>query len=159
MTFDYEHLWKKGSGQLKNKLDKMFENDFVRVPRPFIRKFNLNTAVMLSEIYSEYTYWKDRNELQQGGWFYSTVENMCYNTGLSKHQQLAACKELAEYGILKMKYYGMPKKRYFKFDPTAFNKLYNDFELNANTGDETMEHETQVTDETLPRGKFAGFSF
>lgn len=68
---------------MKNKLDKMFESDFIRVPRPFIRKFNLNTAVMLSEIYSEYTYWKDRNELQQGGWFYSTVENMCYNTGLS----------------------------------------------------------------------------
>ena len=54
----------------------MFESDFVRVPRPFIRRFNLNTAVMLSEIYSEYTYWRDRNGLQPGGWFYSTVENM-----------------------------------------------------------------------------------
>ena len=120
---------------MKNKLDNMFESDFVRVPRPFIRKFNLNTAVMLSEIYSEYTYWKDRNELQQGGWFYSTIENMYYNTGLSKHQQLAACKELMEYGIIKMKYHGMPKKRYFKFEPAAFNKLYNDFELNSNTAD------------------------
>ena len=105
---------------MKNKLDKMFTSDFIRVPRPFIRKFNLNTTVMLSEIYSEYTYWKDRNELQQGGWFYSTVENMCYNTGLSKHQQLVACKELEGYGIIKIKYHGMPKKRYFKFDPAAF---------------------------------------
>ena len=50
---------------MKNKLDKMFESDFIRVPRPFIRKFSLNTAIMLSEIYSEYTYWKDRNELRQ----------------------------------------------------------------------------------------------
>ena len=48
----------------------MFESDFVRVPRPFIRKFNLNSAVMLSEIYSEYTYWKDRDGLQSGGWFF-----------------------------------------------------------------------------------------
>ena len=79
---------------MKSKLDKMFESDFVRVPRPFIRKFNLNTAVMLSEIYSEYTYWKERNELQKGGWFYSTVENMYYNTGLSKHQiGRASCRE------------------------------------------------------------------
>ena len=108
---------------MKNKLDNMFESDFIRVPRPFIRRFNLNTAVMLSEIYSEYTYWKEREGLQQGGWFFSTVENMYYNTGLSKHQQLAACKELMEYGIIKMKYHGMPKKRYFKFDPTVFNKL------------------------------------
>ena len=137
----------------------MFESDFVRLPRPFIRKFNLNTAVMLSEIYSEHTYWKDRNELQQGGWFYSTVENMYYNTGLSKHQQLAACKELMEYGIIKMKYHGMPKKRYFKFEPSAFNKLYADFELNANSGDEAIELENQVTEEVLPRGNFKGFSF
>lgn len=134
---------------MKSKLDKMFESDFVRVPRPFIRKFNLNTAVMLSEIYSEYTYWKERNELQQGGWFYSTVENMYYNTGLSKHQQLVACKELETYGIIKIKYHGMPKKRYFKYDVTMFNKLYNDFKLNSNSNEE---------DEVEVR-KFEGFSF
>ena len=64
---------------MRNKLDIMFESDFIRLPRPFIRKFNLNTAVMLSEIYSEYTYWRDRNELQLGGWFFSTVENIYNN--------------------------------------------------------------------------------
>ena len=146
---------------MKNKLDNMFESDFIRVPRPFIRRFNLNTAVMLSEIYSEYTYWKDRDGLQQGGWFFSTIENMYYNTGLSKHQQLAACKELMEYGIIKMKYHGMPKKRYFKFEPAAFNKLYSDFELNSNTGDEEIEPDNPILEheESLPRGQFTGFSF
>ena len=139
----------------------MFKNDFIRVPRPFIRKFNLNTAVMLSEIYSEYTYWRERDGLQQGGWFFSTVENMYYNTGLSKHQQLAACKELVEYGIIKMKYHGMPKKRYFKFEATAFNKLYTDFELNSNMGDEEIEPDNSIDEpeEILPRGQFTGFSF
>ncbi len=145
---------------MKNKLDKMFESDFIRVPRPFIRKFNLNTAVMLSEIYSEYTYWKDRNELQQGGWFYSTVENIYYNSGLSKHQQLVACKELEDYGIIKIKYHGMPKKRYFKFDPVAFEKLYNDFELNANTSDDVEPKDyNQDLEDRLPKRKFEGFSF
>ncbi len=124
---------------MKSKLDKMFESDFVRLPRPFIRKFNLNTAVMLSEIYSEYTYWKEHGGLQQGGWFFSTVENMYYNTGLSKHQQLVSCKELETYGIIKVKYHGMPKKRYFKFDPAAFNKLYSDFRLNSNSNEEENE--------------------
>ena len=146
---------------MKNKLDKMFESDFIRVPRPFIRKFNLNTAVMLSEIYSEYTYWKDRNELQQGGWFYSTVENIYYNSGLSKHQQLSACKELEDYGIIKVKYHGMPKKRYFKFDPTMFEKLYNDFEENANTSDEAVEPKDNNlgSEDRLPKRNFSGFSF
>ena len=130
-------------------LDKMFECDFIRLPRPFIRKFNLNTAVMLSEIYSEYTYWKERDELQPGGWFFSTVENMLYNTGLSKHQQLVACKELESYGIIKVKYHGMPKKRYFKFDSTAFNKLYSDFKLKVNLNSE----------DSKPTFDFAGASF
>ena len=124
---------------MKNKLDEMFKNDFIRLPRPFIRKFNLNTAVMLSEIYSEYTYWRDRGGLQEGGWFFSTIENIYYNTGLSKHQQLIASKELESYGIIKVKYHGMPKKRYFKFDTAMFGKLYSDFELHLNSNDEDDE--------------------
>ena len=120
---------------MKNKLDRMFESDFLRLPRPFIRKFNLNTAVMLSEIYSEYKYWAANNVLQPGGWFFSTIENMYYNTGLSKHQQLVACKELEEYGIIDIKYHGMPKKRYFKLNSKVFNKLYEDFVLNANSSE------------------------
>ena len=124
---------------MKANLDNMFKSDFLRLPRPFIRKFNINTAIILSEIYSEYTYWKERDGLQQGGWFFSTVENMYYNTGLSKHQQLVACKELEAYGIIKIKYHGMPKKRYFKFDLGAVQKLYNDFELHSNEYDETEE--------------------
>ena len=124
---------------MKNKLDEMFKNDFIRLPRPFIRKFNLNTAVMLSEIYSEYTYWRERGALQDGGWFFSTIENIYYNTGLSKHQQLIASKELENYGIIKVKYHGMPKKRYFKFDAAMFNKLYSDFELHLNSTDEDDE--------------------
>ena len=141
---------------MKNKLDLMFESDFVRVPRPFIRKFNLNTAVMLSEIYSEYTYWRERDGLQNGGWFYSTIENIYYNTGLSKHQQSVAVKELEGYGIIKVKYQGMPKKRFFKFDSTMFGKLYNDFQLNSNGAEEDIE-----TPEALevPCRNFSGFSF
>ena len=126
---------------MNKKLDEMFKSDFLRLPRPFIRRFNLNTAVMLSEIYSEYTYWKDRDGLQQGGWFFSTIENMYYNTGLSRHQQLAACKELLDYGIIKVKYHGMPKKRYFKFDFEVVQKLNNDFELHSNVYEDTEEFE------------------
>ena len=124
------------------KLDLMFKQEFIRVPRPFIRMFNLNTAIMLSEIYSEYTYWKDKNLLDPGGWFFSTVENIYYNTGLSKHQQSVACKELLSYGIIKIKYHGMPKKRYFKFDPTVLNQLYNDFQLNSNQSKEEIESDS-----------------
>ena len=144
---------------MKTKLDKMFENDFLRLPRPFIRRFNLNTAVMLSEIYSEYTYWRDRDGLQQGAWFYSTVENMYHNTGLSKHQQFVAVKELEAYGIIKVKYHGMPKKRYFKFNSAAFNKLYDDFQLHLNGAEEEPEDLEMPELPEVPSRTFSGFSF
>ena len=137
----------------------MFESDFIRLPRSFIKKFNLNTAVMLSEIYSEYTYWRDRNELQLGGWFYSTVENIYKNTGLSKHQQLSACKELAAYGIIKIKYHGMPKKRYFKFDTTAFSKLNADFQICSVESNDTQIDDKNIKLEMPKNAKLSGFSF
>ena len=136
----------------------MFESDFIRVPRPFIRRFNLNTAVMLSEVYSEYTYWKEQNSLQKGGWFFSTVENMHNNTGLSKHQQRVACNELEEYGIIKVKYHGMPKKRYFKFDTTILNRLYSEFELNSNQHKET-EYIDDILDESSETVSTFQYSF
>lgn len=140
-------------------MDKIFNNNFIRVPRPFIRKFSLNTAVMLSEIYSEYTYWRNRNELQQGGWFFSTVENIYNNTGLSKHQQLTACKELEAYGVIKIRYYGMPKKRYFKFNTAKLNQLHCDFTVNANHN-KNVPVEQEIIETNIQNGpKFAGFSF
>ena len=134
---------------MKTEVSKIFQNDYLKLPRLLIRKFNLNTAVMLSEIYSEYKYWEDHNELQKGGWFYSTVENMAYNTGLSKHQQLVACKELEAYCIIKIKYHGMPKKRYFKLNILAVNKLYKDC-LSAESTVEEIENK---------ENKFNGHSF
>ena len=144
---------------IKTQLDRMFESDFIRLPRPFIRKFSLNTAVMLSEIYTEYTYWKDRNELQQGGWFFSTIENIYNNTGLSKHQQLVACKELESYGIIKIKYHGIPRKRYFKFDTTTLSKLYSDFVSNSNQAKNTTVVEEISSAESREYSKFSGCSF
>ena len=137
----------------------MFESDFIRVPRPFIRRFNLNTAIMLSEIYSEYTYWREQNGLQKGGWFFSTIENMYNNTGLSKHQQLIACKELEAYGIIKVKYHGMPKKRYFKFDTTMLNSLYSDFLLSSNQTNDLYNDEDIPEPSIQNYPSFSGFSF
>lgn len=131
------------------RLNKMFENDFVRVPRPFVRKFGLKTALLLSELYSEYTYWKERDLLEQGGWFYSTIENMAHNSGLSKSQQLQACKELQEYGIIKVKYHGLPKKRYFKFNMAALNKLYDDFESNLGKPKKATELDDSFETDTI----------
>lgn len=114
---------------------------------------------MLSEIYSEYTYWRDRNELQPGGWFYSTVENIYNNTGLSKHQQLTASKELQAYGIIKIRYYGMPKKRYFKFDTAKLNELHCDFTFKQDYSTDAPDEQETLKPAERKYPKFEGFSF
>ncbi len=144
---------------MDNKLDKIFENDFIRVPRPLIRKFDLHTAIMLSEIYSEYKYWEARDGLLKGGWFFSTVENILNNTGLSKHQQLTACNKLEEYGIIKVMYHGMPRKRYFKFDTTMFNKLSCDVQLNLSNEAEEEESKSNSFEQVMKKRTFARYSF
>lgn len=54
-----------------------------------------------------------------------------------------------DYGIIKVKYQGLPKKRYFKFDPTMFNKLHSDFQSHlfkscGDTGSTVSEENSEV---------------
>jgi hypothetical protein len=51
----------------------------------------------------------------------------------------------------------MPKKRYFKFDAAVFNKLYADFELNANTGDEELEKSKKKRKEFICESDFIDY--
>ena len=45
----------------------------------------------------------------------------------TKHKKIEAAFSVI-YGIIKIKYQGLPKKRYFKFDTTMLQKLYADFQ-------------------------------
>ena len=109
-----------------SKFDSLFQDNYLRVPRPLIHKFGLTEAILLSEVYSEHQYWLQQKRLSQGGWFFSTIENLQKNTGLTRHQQLSAVKILSDYGIIQVKYTGMPKKRFFRLNPDMFDQLEQD---------------------------------
>ena len=57
------------------------------------------------------------------------------------------CLQQFRFWRLALKYHGMPKKRYFKFDMVTAKRLYGDLKLEDNTA---------KTEETMR--KFAGFS-
>jgi hypothetical protein len=109
-----------------SKFDSLFQDNYLRLSRPLIHKFGLAEAVLLSEVYSEHQYWLQQKRLSQGGWFFSTIENLQKNTGLTRHQQLSAVKTLSDYGIIQVKYTGMPKKRFFRLNPEMFDQLEQD---------------------------------
>ena len=109
-------------------LNALFSTNFIAVSRPMIRIFGIEAALMLYELYAEYKYYENDKRLELDGYFYSTVENVEHNVGLSKGQQLRAIKLLTDYGIIKKTVRGMPGKRYFQFQYAAISKLKKDID-------------------------------
>ena len=89
--------------------------NFITVNKILIKKFGLYEAVLLGEFASEYTYWEERNDLEDS-YFFSTVENVENNTGINAYHQREAIKRLKEFGILETKKIGLPAKRYIRLN-------------------------------------------
>ena len=111
------------------ELEKVFGGWYIQVSKPMIKIFGLEAAVMLCNLYSEYRYWKTKGKLTGYGTFYSTVENVEHNTGLSKRQQLRAIEVLETYGIIRKSLHDVPPKRYFRFLDEGIKKLGKDIKL------------------------------
>ena len=105
------------------KLKLIFSSNYFVVPRALLKVFKIKTALMLCELYSEYQYWFGKGGVNKDNYFYSTIQNVQDNTGLTKHDQLVAVKELVEFGIIKMHLYGVPPKRFFRFEDSGISRL------------------------------------
>ena len=105
------------------KLKSLFDYSYIKLSRPMIHLFGLKAALMLCELCSEYFYWFDNKKLGNGNYFYSTVENIQHNTGLTAYEQREAIKVLSAAGIVKEYKYGMPAKRYFRIEEQGLVNL------------------------------------
>lgn len=99
-------------------------SNFLIVNRDIMKAVGLDAAVMLSELASEEKYYED-NGMLDNGYFYSTIQNVETQTGLSKYKQTTAAKALESYGFLKCELRGMPAKRYFRLLPDGFKKIFS----------------------------------
>lgn len=97
-------------------LKLMASNNFIIVNRDLIKEFGTNGAVLLGELASEYNYYHDNNRLSDDGMFFSTIENVENNTGLSRYQQKKTIDELKKKGVIDVKLRGMPAKRYIRIN-------------------------------------------
>ena len=102
---------------------RLIANDnFIVVNKSLIHIFGLEETLILGELVSEYEYWRSRGELE-GGWFYSTVENIEKNTSLSKHKQKKALENLQQAGVICYQRKGMPAKRYIKINENVLEEV------------------------------------
>jgi hypothetical protein len=74
----------------------------------------LHEAIIFSELLSKYNYFKDKEQLDDHGYFYNTADHLRRDTTLSPKQQRKAIKQLEELGLIKTHLHGVPAKRYFK---------------------------------------------
>ena len=113
-------------------LKLMASNNFIIVNRDLIKEFGTNGAILLGELASEYNYYNDNNRLCDDGMFFSTVENVENNTGLSRYQQKKAIDELKKKGVIDVELRGMPAKRYIRINT---NKLFSSSSLETSKQD------------------------
>lgn len=103
-----------------NAVAKLLSTDgFIQVNKTLIKKVGLHEAILIGELCAEYNYWEER-EMLDGGYFYSTRDNIEENTGLSEHYQRKALSTLYELGIILIEKRGLPAKNYYKIN---FNAL------------------------------------
>ena len=105
-------------------LDFLSTGNFIIVNKSLIKEIGLIPAILIGELSYEYKYWRDKESLVEGCWFYSTVENIHDNTGLSEHEQREGIKTLINLGFIETTKMGVPAKRYFRFNKeTMLNTL------------------------------------
>ena len=97
-------------------------DNYIIVNKALIKTFGLNEAVMLGELCTEYRHWLKEDKLEDG-MFYSTIDNIENNTGLTAHEQRQAIKSLENAGVLTTELKGVPAKKYFRIDTDSVVKI------------------------------------
>lgn len=103
-------------------LDYLANDNYVIVNKDLIKIFGLKEAVLIGELCREYRYWKKENKLEDN-MFYSSINNIEDNTGLSAYEQREAIRSLENCGVLTTQLKGMPAKKYFEINNSQLLKI------------------------------------
>jgi len=95
-------------------LKLLASNNFITVNKTLMLSLGIDEAIMIGELASEYDYWETKEQLDEDGFFYSTVEKVEENTTLTKYKQKKALDKLQKLGIVEVQRKGLPAKRYVK---------------------------------------------
>lgn len=92
--------------------------DLIRADGSIVLNKNLchaigvNETIAYSELLSRYNYFSIREELDEEGYFFNTVDDLELGTSLSAKQQKMALTNLQKIGLIKTKLKGIPAKRH-----------------------------------------------
>lgn len=102
-------------------------NTYLRLDRVALLKTNCDTDALLifMELVSEYQYYLTNGLIKENEWFFSTMENIEKQTGMSEYRQRKAILRLKnQYKLISMKIMGLPARRHFKVDINRYVTLF-----------------------------------
>jgi len=102
---------------------------FFVVNKEVAKQVGLKEAVLLADLISKETYFKNNNELQDG-YFYNTSDNIFKDTTLTPYQQRKCLKTLKKHNLVETKKQGIPAKLYYKVNEEQVMKLINNLMRN-----------------------------
>ena len=109
-------------------------SNFITVNKDLIKVLGLEEAILLGELASEYDFWNNKNEIEDG-YFYSTIENIEEKTTLTAYKQRKCLETLKNKGIIDIQIRGIPAKRYIKINEEKVIEIFNNKLLkNLTTG-------------------------
>ena len=136
------------NNQLKCFSDNL-NTKFIMLSKPLIKLIGLQPAITFCELLSEYKYWKERNQITNDDFFFSTETNLYENTGLSPSQLRNSFKILKDKKFIFIQRRGTPSKNYFRINPDILPQLEIDLK--------TTDTERQISKPT--DNKFGRFTF
>lgn len=119
---------------------------FIPVNKNLLKLLGGDTTIFYCELATRYCYFEERNMLTEEGWFFNTVEDLEEATTLTEYMQRKAVKKLVEVGLIEIKSFGLPCRRYFRLitddsqitqiiDQLGNKPLKNQSLKNLSTGD------------------------
>ena len=92
-------------------INVLANDNYIIVNKSLIKEVGLKESILLGELAAEYNYYKNKNQLDEEGYFYSTIENVEENTSLSKYEQKKALEKLELRRLVFSKVKGMFGKK------------------------------------------------
>ena len=99
----------------------MASNGYIVLNKKVVRIFGLEASAILGELTAKSKYFKDRGELTDDGYFYSTVDALEENTSIKEKKQRQILNELKAQEIIDVAVRGLPAKRFIKVN---YEKLF-----------------------------------
>jgi hypothetical protein len=95
---------------------------FLIVNKVFLTSLGIEASVVLSHLYQQQNYFKEKNQLKDG-MFFCTIKNLSCHTTLSYHQISKVIATLVKWEIVKVVRKGIPAKLHFKINESQILKI------------------------------------